>query len=158
MGASPCGFDPRPRHHFSLVKTAIGERTLRSPFSRFALCGRFVAILRITHPTADSTILGVVRFLRCQTAVGSTSQSHCRNRGRSTTQTLWERAAQGGAKVQYILGVIYLRGEGVPQDYLQAHMWQNLVASRRTGALREDAGEARDQAAGLMNPTRLAKA
>jgi hypothetical protein len=32
---------------------------------------------------------------------------------------------------QYNLGVMYGTGEGVPQDYVQAHMWFNLAASLR---------------------------
>ena len=35
--------------------------------------------------------------------------------------------------MQFFLGVMYDDGEGVPQDYVQAHMWCNLAASRRTG-------------------------
>ncbi len=35
-------------------------------------------------------------------------------------------------------------------------MWFNLLAARETGERREDAVGARDQAAGLMNPTQLA--
>ena len=38
-------------------------------------------------------------------------------------------AAQGLAKAQYNLGVMYFNGQGVPQDYVLAHMWWNLSGS-----------------------------
>ena len=40
------------------------------------------------------------------------------------------RALRGDAEAQHILGVRYATGAGVPQDYVQAHMWVNLAASR----------------------------
>ena len=39
-------------------------------------------------------------------------------------------AEQGFASVQNNLGVKYYKGEGVPQDYIQAHMWSNLAAEK----------------------------
>ncbi len=43
----------------------------------------------------------------------------------------WYRKAaeQGDAFAQYNLGVIYEVGQGVPQDYVLAHMWFNLAAA-----------------------------
>ena len=38
-------------------------------------------------------------------------------------------AEQGDADAQYNLGVMYENGDGVPQDYVRAHMWVNLGAS-----------------------------
>ena len=72
----------------------------------------------------------------------------------------WYRLAadQGEADAQYNLGVSYGTGEGVPQDYVQAHMWFNLAASRMTGEDRESVVENRDRVAGLMNPTQIAEA
>ena len=32
-------------------------------------------------------------------------------------------ADQGNAKAQYALGHMYIKGLGVPQDNVQAHMW-----------------------------------
>ena len=37
-------------------------------------------------------------------------------------------AEQGFASVQNNLGVKYYKGEGVPQDYIQAHMWLSFAA------------------------------
>jgi TPR repeat protein len=34
------------------------------------------------------------------------------------------------AEAQYGLGLLYASGQGVPQDYVFAHMWFNLSAAR----------------------------
>jgi hypothetical protein len=38
-------------------------------------------------------------------------------------------AEQGHAGAQSNLGVIYGEGQGVPQDYVLAHMWFSLAAA-----------------------------
>jgi len=68
------------------------------------------------------------------------------------------RAEAGDAEAQLDLGVMYATGAGVPQDYVEAHMWFNIAASRATGEARENAVEARDGLAGLMSPTQIAEA
>jgi hypothetical protein len=70
-------------------------------------------------------------------------------------------AEQGLAEAQSDLGVMYAKGEGVPQDYVQAHMWFNLAASRFSAAeaeKREWAVENRDLAASRMTPAQIAEA
>ncbi len=44
----------------------------------------------------------------------------------------WYRRAaeQGDARAQYNLGLLYANGEGVPQDFVQAHLWYSLAATR----------------------------
>ena len=39
-------------------------------------------------------------------------------------------AEQGDAAARFNLGLVYAIGVGVPQDYVQAHKWINLAASR----------------------------
>ena len=68
------------------------------------------------------------------------------------------RAKAGDAQAQCQLGWQYDTGQGVPQDHVQAHMWSNLVASRATDEVRENAVSNRDTAAGLMTPTQIAEA
>ena len=72
----------------------------------------------------------------------------------------WYRLAadQGIARAQSNLGLLYENGEGVPQDYVQAHMWFNLAASRMASGHRQHAVDGRDRAAGQMNPTQIAEA
>ena len=38
-------------------------------------------------------------------------------------------AEQGDAEAQYIMGLMYDKGKGVPQDYVLAHMWWNIAGS-----------------------------
>ena len=52
-------------------------------------------------------------------------------------------AEQGDAQAQYELGVMYANGQGVPQDYISAHMWLNLAAASG----HEDARGLRDEVA-----------
>jgi len=63
-------------------------------------------------------------------------------------------AEQGDASAQYMLGVFYDNGLGVPQDRVRAHMWLNLAA--RQG--KEGAATFRDLIARLMTPAQIAEA
>lgn len=66
---------------------------------------------------------------------------------RSLAQFLrWSRMAanQGNRVSMEVLAVSYHTGTGVPQDYVQAHMWANLAASRgstRAAKLRDELAE-----------------
>jgi len=46
-------------------------------------------------------------------------------------------ANNGNPPAQYNLGVMYTRGEGVPQDLVQAYFWFSLAASKRYGNARQ---------------------
>ena len=46
-------------------------------------------------------------------------------------------ANNGNPPAQYNLGVMYTRGEGVPQDLVQAYLWFSLAASKRYGSARQ---------------------
>jgi TPR repeat protein len=61
---------------------------------------------------------------------------------------------QGNAEAQFSLGFMYRRGDGVPQDYVQAHMWANLAAAQGN----EDARGARDVIAFMMTPSQIEEA
>ena len=78
--------------------------------------------------------------------------------GEGLDQKRVQAADPENAAAQFNLGVKYATGQGVPQDYVQAHMWFNLAASRSTGEMREDAVERRDQIANEMTPDQLAEA
>ena len=75
----------------------------------------------------------------------------------------WDRKAadQGDVRAQYSLGVLYAAGSGVPQDYVLAHMWSNLAASRTTASeaeIRNKAIETRDRVAAKMTREQIAEA
>jgi TPR repeat protein len=65
-----------------------------------------------------------------------------------------QRADQGDSNAQNNLGVLYYIGQGVPQDYVRAHMWFNLAAAGgdKAAAIR------RDIVAAKMTPAQIAEA
>ena len=67
----------------------------------------------------------------------------------------WRNAAEAeDRRAMLRLGRLYLQGLGTPQDYVLAHMWFNLSASRgEAEALRE-----RDALAAKMTPRQIASA
>jgi TPR repeat protein len=58
-----------------------------------------------------------------------------------------EAADQGYAFAQYNLGLCYWKGEGVPQDDLEAYVWLSLAAAQG----HEISSQARDDAAERMS-------
>ena len=72
----------------------------------------------------------------------------------------WYRKAadQGHAAAQFNLGAMYDNGRGVPQDYVEAHKWVNLAASRATGDNQKEFAAGRDLVAKKMTPAQLAEA
>lgn len=60
----------------------------------------------------------------------------------------------GDAAAQYDLGIMCQKGQGVPQDFAQAHMWFNLAAAQGSA----NAAMNRDQIAKLMTPEQIAEA
>ena len=63
-------------------------------------------------------------------------------------------AEQGIAQAQYTLGVMYVIGKGVPQDYVLAHMWFNLSSSNGV----KNGTEGRNMAEKKMSPSQIEKA
>jgi uncharacterized protein len=53
---------------------------------------------------------------------------------------------------------MYSRGEGVPQDFVQAHMWFNLAAAQGPPVLSTMAQKHRDEIAEKMTPAQIAEA
>ena len=73
----------------------------------------------------------------------------------------WYRKAaeQGQVVAQLNLGLMYSRGEGVPQDYVRAHMWVNLAAPGISDtSSRRIFVESRDLVAAKMTPAQIAEA
>ena len=69
--------------------------------------------------------------------------------------TEWQVAAgRGDRRAMLALGRLYLRGLGVLQDYVEAHKWLNLAASRGEAA----AVDERDALAERMTPAQVAEA
>jgi TPR repeat protein len=68
-------------------------------------------------------------------------------------------AEQGHATGQTSLGVMYDNGNGVPQDYVRAHTWFNLAASRGNpkGSKNRDIVAKRMTPAQIVEVRRLAR-
>ena len=56
------------------------------------------------------------------------------------------------------LGVCMIEGEGVPQDYVQAHKWLNLAVSRTTPGESKNFRLTRDKLAESMTASQVAEA
>jgi uncharacterized protein len=55
--------------------------------------------------------------------------------------------------------MMYKSGDGIPQDYVQAHKWLNLTAATPTDKpTRDKAVKARDRVAAQMTPAQIAEA
>jgi peptidoglycan hydrolase-like protein with peptidoglycan-binding domain len=63
-------------------------------------------------------------------------------------------AESGDPRAQLLVGRMYKDGQGVLQDYVQAHKWLNLAAA----AGQPQAGALRDQVVPLMTPQQIAEA
>jgi uncharacterized protein len=75
----------------------------------------------------------------------------------------WSRkvADQGDAYGQIFLGLMYRDGQGVPQDYIRAHMWFNLAAlgtSPPWFGFQDHVVKNRDEVAAKMTPAQIADA
>ena len=62
-------------------------------------------------------------------------------------------AAQNDSDAQYMLGYMYAVGKGVLQDYIEAHKWFNIAASRGN----RDAVKARNEVERQMTPEQIAQ-
>lgn len=62
--------------------------------------------------------------------------------------TLKAQAKDGTQTAQYVLGTLYMKGSGVPQDFVLAHKWLNLSG----------AGDIRDEVAKRMTTAQLNEA
>ena len=67
---------------------------------------------------------------------------------------LIQQASQGDAAAQTNLGSMYGSGQGVPQNYVQAHMWYNLAAAQGDA----EGTKNRDLVAKKMTPQQIAQA
>ncbi len=111
-----------------------------------ALCAGFT--LGLTSPAWAGEREGFLAFQRADYA---------------TALREWRPLAEkGNAKVQFMIGLIYsyqYKGLGVPQDYVQAHMWFNLAASRfPPGEDRDRAVEGRDIVEKMMTQAQISEA
>ena len=73
----------------------------------------------------------------------------------ATAFRLWRPLAdQGNPRAQVNLGFMYNNGQGVPQNYVQAHKWFKLAGAGGD----EDGRKNRDIVAKVMTPAQIAEA
>jgi uncharacterized protein len=83
------------------------------------------------------------------------------NKGNLSEALIWYRRAadQDDVDSQVALGLAYADGIGVPQDYVEAHKWYNLAASRvKYADMRTDLVKRRDDLALKMTSAQIAEA
>ncbi len=73
-------------------------------------------------------------------------------------KTLGRLASEGDAVAQFFLGGMYSDGQGVPQDYVLAHMWFNIAAANGDVNYRVLASKDRDMLADTMTRKQIAQA
>ena len=142
------GVEPRPRHDMA------PRRRSRSVNLR---CIKTSTILRSMARSVIRTALLLAALLAVQSA-GADFEAGQRawDAGRpDEALTQWRAgAAAGGRRSMLALGRLYVQGLGVIQDYVEAHKWLNLAASRgEVAALTE-----RDALAAKMTPQQIAAA
>ncbi len=124
--------------------------------------GDYATALRIFRQLAEQSDakaqikLGVM-YARCWVVTTKGKIIEYRNvRPDQAEAVRWFRKAaeQGDTDAQYNLGIRYADGQGVTQDYVQAHMWYNLAAARGY----KDAMKIRALIAKLMTPAQIAEA
>ena len=111
---------------------------------------------------SQNSIEGLPRFIGYDVLVLNTGDDLCRPTAMTANLDIdiedsLESLGQDIAtcrSAQYNLGVMHNNGEGVPQDYVQAHMWWNLAAVSGD----EDAIGNRNIVAEDMTPAQLAEA
>ena len=69
-----------------------------------------------------------------------------------------QQIEQGDGFAQYNLALLYSDARGVPQDYIEAHKWGNLAASRAFAENQTSYAVGRDLIASLMTRAQLAEA
>ena len=67
---------------------------------------------------------------------------------------LRKAAEQGLAQAQHDLGTMYANGHGVPQDYVESHLWWNLAAAQGN----EEARQKRDIVAKMLTASQVVDA
>jgi TPR repeat protein len=67
---------------------------------------------------------------------------------------LFELSNKGSSISQYFLGVMYLGGEGVLQDFCRAHMWLNIASSQG----HKSANQQLEKLTKLMSANQIAEA
>ena len=84
----------------------------------------------ITLLVASIVALAAVQVVAAPASLRDAAAAYVRADYAVAAQTYRLLAVQGDATAQFMLGSMYYNGQGVPQDYVRAHMWFNLSAAQ----------------------------
>ena len=116
-----------------------------------------IALFRKNRAAAAALVLPAAEagVAAAQYCAGVLSENGGRTLGGLGTGQWYLRAAeQNFALAQARLGALYLEGQGVPQNFLEAYTWLSLATANGVSGARER----RDQAAGYLTEQALAQA
>ena len=113
------------------MAVVINEKgRIRDPIPVDVNHGRMKVLFRVSQSAA--LVLTVI--LVFSPAITADSRLEGRRGMRVVRRRLWRSGARprtaGDRRAMLALGRSYLQGLGAPQDYVLAHMWFNLAASR----------------------------
>ena len=113
-------------------------RTLVSSIASFLLiAGLFLqapSALASGTSSADLEVLAVKGSAMAQRVLGKRYAMGVRGLTQDMEKAVFwlqKAADRGDGEAQYMLGVIYSQGTGIPQDWVQAHMWFSLAGSSK---------------------------
>ena len=116
----------------------------------------------ISKRIPDGEIIVLSRTLPAHKVIRKLKRSYLFSYLRNKMKRAWKHrrgaikmaAKQGDATAQYKLGVMYRRGQGVPQDNVRAQLWWSLAAAQGHEVAMTD----RDSLADKMTPDQNAEA
>ena len=110
----------------------------------------------MTRHRLHALCAAIVLFTACGAKADFEAGQHAWDNGRPTeAREHWHAAADAGdGRAMLALGRLYLQGLGAPQNFIDAHKWFNLAASRGEA----DAFAERDALAAKMTPQQIALA
>jgi hypothetical protein len=77
---------------------------------------------------------------------------------RTAAKWYCKAAERGHVDAQARLGIMLEKGQGIPQDYIRAHLWFNLAAAKSVGQEQRKFASSRNEIAARMTPEQIAEA
>ena len=93
-------------------------------------------------------------FFLCACKPETTSGKHARD---TEIPQEFAKADKGDAAAQFKVGLMFFKGEGVPQDYRQAYVWFDKAARQGLGEAQYNLGAMMEQGLGMEKNAALAK-
>lgn len=139
------------------VPNEASAAALRDDAQNATLCGDYASRAKIIRALAERGDAGAQNILGAMYFYGGTHTSQDSISQDKPEGVKWFRRAadQGDAEAQGQLSFIYLNGDGVPQNYVEALKWQTLRASQNKD---RDDDTLREMFISKMTPQQIAEA